>query len=336
MGLTEGEIQVLASIRKIEVDGGIANGPALDKRGERYWIFKEDWTGVCETLAAKGLIEGSDAGWRLTDAGLPLGEAYRAERTDMYWYYYQRFYSAAHASDAHSELCRRVFGRDLTQEGQTDMASLKIALDALPLGPGKQILDLGCGAGVIAEYVSDETGTTVTGLDYSSSAIAAADARTLDKRDRLSFRAENFNNMTPLQGAYDAILSMDTLYWASNLEAVLSVLARSLARGGRMALFMNHHIKPGEPAKQLAFEKSDLGQAVTTLGLNARVVDFSANIGAFWERNYAAALALKGQFEAEGNGFIAASLIRESEEDYLPDIHEGRIARYLFLIDAST
>ena len=30
----------------------------------------------------------------------------------------------------------------------------------------------------------------------------------------------------------------------------------------------------------------------------------------------------------------AASLIRESTEEYLPDIHEGRISRYLFLIDA--
>ena len=218
MELSEGEIQVLASIRMIEAAGEVANHAALDERGERYWIFKEDWTGVCEKLVASGLIEGSDAGWSLTDAGLPLGEAYRAERPDMYWYYYQRFYSAAYASKAHSELCRRVFGRDLTQEGQTDMASLQIALDALPLGPGKQMLDLGCGAGVIAEHVSDETGTTVTGLDCSSSAIAAATARTMEKRQRLKFRAENFNTMAPDEGAYVAILSMDTLYWASNLE----------------------------------------------------------------------------------------------------------------------
>jgi hypothetical protein len=32
------------------------------------------------------------------------------------------------------------------------------------------------------------------------------------------------------------------------------------------------------------------------------------------------------------NGFIANSLIRESEEDYLPDINAARIARYLYLI----
>jgi SAM-dependent methyltransferase len=333
MDITEGEVQVLASISWIEHRSRVANRAALHESGERYWIFKEDWTGVCDALAGKGLIEGSESGWCLTDAGRPLGEAFRAERADMYWYYYQRFYTAAAASVAHSELCRRAFGEGLTQEGQTDMASLKIALAALRLGPGKQALDLGCGAGMIAEYVSDLTGAKVTGFDYSESAVAASEARTASKRDRLSFRAANFNTMTAEPGTYDAILSLDTLYWASDLEAVLGVLADSLAPGGRMALFMNHHVDPGEPAERLEAARSDLGRAVAARGLSARVLDFSANIGAFWERNYAAAVALKDQFEAEGNGFIAESLIRESEEDYLPDIHEGRIARYLFLID---
>ncbi len=334
MDLTEGEIQVLASIRGIEADGGVADNTTLEKRGDRYWIFKEDWTGVLETLVEKEFVERSGDGWLLTTEGRPLGDEYRAERADMYWYYYQKFYTAAHKSEAHSKLCRRVFGKDLTQEGQTDMTSLEFAMDLLPLEPGKKVLDLGCGAGVIAEYIADETGTTVTGLDYSSSAIAAADARTFNKRERLSFQAANFNTMAPSESGYDAILSMDTLYWATDLESVVSVLAKSLSSSGRMALFMNHHVGPGKPAEQLESKYSGLGRAVKSLGLKASVYDFSANIGAFWERNYAAAVALKNDFEAEGNGFIAESLIRESEEDFLPDIHEGRIARYLFMIDA--
>lgn len=334
MQLEEGEIQVLASICKIESDGGVANRAALDERGKRYWMFKEDWTGVCERLSARGLIEGSDEGWRLTDEARPLAEAYRAERLDMYWYYYQKFYSAAFESAAHSELCRRAFGEDLTQEGQTDMASLGIALDALSLGPGTHALDLGCGAGVIAEYVSDRTGARVTGLDYSASAIEAATARTAEKRDRLTFRTANFNTMEPEPGTYDAILSLDTLYWASDLAATLELLNASLKPGGSMAIFMNHHVGPDAGAERLEAAQSDLGRAIAALGLTARIVDLSANIGAFWERNYAAAVALRADFEAEGNGFIAESLIRESEDDYLPDIRHGRIARYLYLIDA--
>jgi len=334
MDLTEGEIQVLASIHLLEADGSKVNDRALNKQGERYWIFKEDWTGVCELLVDKGLVQKSGEEWCLTDDGLPLGETYRAERADMYWYYYQKFYTAAHASAAHSELCRRVFGQNLTQEGQTDMASLNFALDQLPLGSGRTLLDLGCGAGVIAEYISDLTETSVVGIDYSSSAIEAANTRTTDKRSRLTFKTDNFNTMQPSVGVYDAILSMDTLYWVSDLTIVLGVLAKSLVSGGRMGLFMNHWVSAGDQAAELQSDKSALGRAVESLGLTARVYDFSTNLGAFWERNYAAALALKEQFEGEGNGFIAESLIRESEEDFLPEIHHGRFARYLFLIDA--
>ena len=334
MELTEGEIQVLASIRQLEVDGRRVDEGALDERGDAYWIFKEDWTGVCDSLVSKGLVENSGGEWRLTSHGVPLGEEYRAERIDMYWYYYQKFYTSAHSSAAHSELCRRVFGQDLTQEGQTDMTSLNFALDQLPLGPGKTLLDLGCGAGVIAEHISDLTECTVVGIDYSSSAIAAAKARTKDKKTRLIFKTDNFNSMQPSEGAFDAILSMDTLYWVSDMTRVIDVLARSLAPNGRMALFMNHDVSAGNQAVELQSDNSWLGQAITSLGLSTRVYDFTANLGAFWERNYAAALALRDAFEAEGNGFIADSLIRESEEDFLPQIHQGQYARYLYIIDA--
>lgn len=334
MDLSEGEIQVLASIRQLEVEGGSVDDAALKERGEGYWIYKEDWTGVCDALVSKGLVQKSGEEWRLTNHGLPLGEEYRAERADMYWYYYQKFYTAAHASAAHSELCRRVFGQDLTQEGQTDMASLNFALDQLSLGPGKTLLDLGCGAGVIAEHISDVTECAVVGVDYSSSAIAAAKARTKDKKDRLTFKTDNFNSMQPSEGAFDAILSLDTLYWASDMTRVIDVLARSLAPGGRMALFMNHDVSAGSQAVELQSDNSWLGQSIASLGLSARVFDYTANLGAFWERVYAAALALRDEFEAEGNGFIADSLIRESEEDFLPQIHQGQYARYLYVIDA--
>ncbi len=65
-------------------------------------------------------------------------------------------------------------------------------------------------------------------------------------------------------------------------------------------------------------------------GSSFETTDYTRNIGAFWHRNWRAAKDLQAAFEAEGNGFIAASLIRESEEEYLPDIEAGRIARYLY------
>jgi len=47
-------------------------------------------------------------------------------------------------------------------------------------------------------------------------------------------------------------------------------------------------------------------------------------------RYWKAAIDLRDDFEAEGNGFIAASLIKEAEEEFLPAIEAGKMTRYLY------
>ena len=73
---------------------------------------------------------------------------------------------------------------------------LRPALDLLAhVGklPGGGIVDLGCGNGMIAEYISDVTDAHVTGLDYIPTAIAQAQARTAAKADRLTFPVGDIN-----------------------------------------------------------------------------------------------------------------------------------------------
>lgn len=332
MKLSEAEIQVLASIAVLEADAKATKRDDVERRGEAYWTYKEDWSTAFDTLRDKGLIDSDEAGLILTDAGRPHAEEFRKERPDLYWYQYQVFYTAAHASQAHSELCKRVFGVDLCQDGQTDMPALIHLLDLLKLQPRDRVLDLGCGAGVIAEYISDETGADVLGLDYSKSAVDAATERTVAKRDRLNFQTSNFNDLDFPGECFDAIVSLDTLYWASDLATVTARLISMLKPGGRMGVFMNHHIDPSDPAEQLALECSDLAIALNGLGQPFESFDYTDAIGEFWRRNCAVAEELRPKYEREGNGFIAEGLIRESHEDYLPDVEAGRIARYLFLI----
>ena len=172
MKLNESEIQLLATLRKAELEERASDRATLEAMGARYWIFLEDWSDAYAGLLDKRLVEGDDEAYGLTEAGRSLGDTYHRERPDHYWYYYQRFYPAAHASAAHSRLCERVFGKDLCQEGQMDMAELEHLLARMHLQPGDTVLDLGCGAGVISEYISDVTGSKVTGVDYAVSAIA--------------------------------------------------------------------------------------------------------------------------------------------------------------------
>lgn len=328
--LNEAEIQVLASLQKAGAEGGSTDRSSLEADADRFWIFREDWSAAYASLIAKALIAGDKDEYRLTEDGRPLAVKYHHQRPDMYWYYYQRFYQAAQPSAAHSELCRRVFGTDLCQEGQADMASLTDLLDRLDLKPGQHVLDLGCGAGAIAEYISDHADVSVTGLDYAAPAIEEANRRTAAKRSRLTFQRGDMNALDLTADSFDAVVSLDTLYWAADLESTLSQLARALRPDGQMAIFMNHHIEEGDDPGRLALEHTALSKALTALEWRFEASDYTRQIGAFWQANWRAATDLQHAFEAEGNGFIAASLIRESEEDYLPDIRAGRIVRYLY------
>ena len=330
MELSEAEIQVLASLEKAGVEGGPTDRPSLEAKADRFWIFREDWSEAYSSLVAKGLLEGNEEGYRLTQAGRPLAEHYHHQRPDMYWYYYQKFYQAARPSAAHSELCKRAFGEDLCQEGQADMASLEELLDILDLKRGEHLLDLGCGAGVIAEYISDRTGVSVAGLDYADPAIDEANQRTADKRSRLTFLQGDMNALDLPARSFDAVISLDTLYWVSDLEETLSRLVATLRPGGRMGIFMNYHIAEGEDPADLAPERTELSKTLSRLGVPFKTSDYTVRVGEFWQRNWQAATDLQKEFEAEGNGFIAASLIRESEEEYLPDVKAGRISRYLY------
>jgi ubiquinone/menaquinone biosynthesis C-methylase UbiE len=332
MEFSEAEIQVLASLEKADIEGGPTDRSSLEAGADRFWVFLEDWSEAYPNLVAKGLLEGDEDGYRLTEAGRPLAQGYHRQRPDMYWYYYQKFYQAARPSAAHSELCRRVFGEDLCQEGQTDMASLKDLLNILDFKRDERLLDLGCGAGVIAEYISDQTGVSVTGLDYSAPAIAEANQRTADKRSRLTFLHGDMNAIELPARSLDAVISLDTLYWVSDLEETLSKLVAALRPGGRMGIFMNHHIGKGDDPAELEPQCTELSKALSRLGVSFKTSDYTLQIGEFWQKIWQAATDLQTEFESEGNGFIAASLIRESVEEYLPDIKAGRIARYLYHI----
>lgn len=332
--LTEAEIQVLASIRMAEQARESTDRSTLVEGGERYWIFQEDWTDAFPTLLVKGLIEGDETGYRLTESGNPLGAKYYAERPDMYWYYYQKFYPAARASPAHSKLCDRVFGIDLTQEGMADMTALHHLLQLLNPKEGEHLLDLGCGAGVIAEYIAEKTGVKVTGLDYAEPAIEEAKERTRDKRNRLSFLTGDMNALELPEQSFDTVISIDTLYWVEDLTNTMAQVAKLLKPGGQMGIFMLQYVPDGRKANEYSAEETPLGKSLSEIGLSFKAYDYSIQNDAFWHRNYQAAKDLQEEFEAEGNGFIPASLIRESEEDFLPFIEKGTLARYLYHVRA--
>jgi hypothetical protein len=53
MNISETEIQILASLSKLEAESSLTDQKSIEARGVGYWIFKEDWEGAFEKLLAK-------------------------------------------------------------------------------------------------------------------------------------------------------------------------------------------------------------------------------------------------------------------------------------------
>lgn len=314
MTLEEAEIQVLATLRKAELETLPSDRASLEREGGRYWRYLEDWSSAYARLLQKNLIVGDDMGYRLTESGRPVADAYHRERPDHYWYYYRHFYSAAQASAAHSRHCERVYGKDLCQEGQMDMVCLHELLDWLDLRPGDAVLDLGCGAGAISEYIADTTGTVVTGIDNAASAVAAANERTEAKRHRLAFRQGDLNALDLPSARFDALILIDTLYWVADLDASLAAMMELLKEGGRLALVITQDLRHGGDRAELEIDATPVARSLTRLGIGYEAYDQTKAFRDFWPRIKASMVALRGQFEAEGNGIICDALEREADE----------------------
>jgi ubiquinone/menaquinone biosynthesis C-methylase UbiE len=333
MAFNEDEMQALALLFAAENDSGSADHAGLDKASEeRYWIYKEDLSAALPALLEQGLIEGDQNCYRLTDEGRPKAQYFNAARSNYLYYHYYHFWQAAFDSKAHTQLCERAFGKDLCQDGMVDMAALEDVIAGLNISPGKRLFDLGCGVGMISEHISDVTGASVVGLDYAPEAVKAALDRTVEKRNRLDFVQGDMNDLNLEPASFDVAMSLDTLYWAVDLEATVAKLAEVVKPGGQICIFMMQGPWDNDPSGKVPAEGTNLGQVLAKLGLRYEAHDYTEQNKAFWKRNYQAAVELLDAFRAEGNEFIALSLIKESEEEFLPAIEADKMTRYLYQI----
>jgi len=99
--------------------------------------------------------------------------------------------------------------------------------------PGENILDLGCGDGVLTAKLA-AIGCRMVGIDGSAAQIEAArklglDARVMDG-EQLTFHGE-----------FDAVFSNAAMHWMRNPEAVIAGVRRALRPGGRFVAEFGGH-----------------------------------------------------------------------------------------------
>lgn len=97
---------------------------------------------------------------------------------------------------------------------------------------GKTALDVGCGAGLLAEPLA-RLGAKVTAIDASPDVIAVARSHAATAGLEIDYRV---GDVQDLQGAFDLVTSMEVIEHVADPAAFLKALAKRLAPGGLLVL----------------------------------------------------------------------------------------------------
>ena len=291
---------------------------------------KLDWSAALQRLLSEGLLAfaADTASFELSASGQALYAELQKE-APFYQYEYDAYFQRAEESAVHAEFCRRVYGADFSQHGLIDQAELAHLLDLLHTQRPRHILDAGCGSGRISAHIAQSTNTPTHGIDISPVGIAAAQHR-YAHAPLLSFAVGNLNDLDSLSAQYDAILFLDTLYYADSLADTLAAASRRLAKGGKIYAYFSQWIMDTAYAQRLHADHCAFAQAAQSLALPYTYIDLSESGKKHWKLKYSTLVDMRPQFEQEGSSELWTYRIGEAQR--YAHWGDDKYARYLFTV----
>jgi ubiquinone/menaquinone biosynthesis C-methylase UbiE len=117
------------------------------------------------------------------------------------------------------------------------LTELRAIARDLGVGPGRTIVDLGCGQGGPSLWVARETGAELMGVDLSNVGTTRAESRAaeLGFGDRAHFRVGDITATGLPDASFDGGMSVDVLWAVPDKLAALKEAARILKPGARLA-----------------------------------------------------------------------------------------------------
>jgi cyclopropane fatty-acyl-phospholipid synthase-like methyltransferase len=273
-------------------------------------------------MVSNGLIVQVDGVYSFTPEGRKLAQQNDARE-------FGALLIAHEQSAAYREMCKELYGSDRCQFDMMTQNQLEILLDVLDIAKCKNILDVGCGTGALTEYFAEHTDGSITGIDFSSEAIAFAQRRTREKQNRISFQVMDMDEIDFPPNSFDAAISIDTLYFVNDLYKPINAMRGSLQEQGHMGIFYSAKISVDESNEILRPENTKLAKALEKCGMQYETWDFTEEEKEFWKKSMNIAKKLQDQFVEEGNLALYEGRINEATREIEFSDSERR-CRYLY------
>lgn len=247
--------------------------------------------------------------------------------------WYDTFYEAVEKSKAYVSYCAQAFGRDFSQQGFSNMEQLEFMLQKVRLQPNGKVLDVGCGNGKMVEYIASTQDVIGCGFDISGTAIEAANKRTAGK-ENLFFRKGSINDIDYEEQSFDAVLSVDTLYFADNLLRILRKILRWVKPGGCFAAYFSEfRLSNDDPLNKLTPHGTGLAKALKEGQIPYKVFDLTKSHYDVMRRKRIVLSGMKQEFEAEKTMILFDNANTESiDEDMSYENFTKFSARYLYVV----
>lgn len=248
------------------------------------------------------------------------------DTTDLLFYNeYEQFYSMATESNAFQVFCKKAFGKDFSQDGFSDISQVDRVLKYIP--KEGHVLDIGCGNGKMLGYIQEKTDAYIYGFDYSGNAINLA--KELFK-NKSSFTQGCIGEVDYPDESFDVVISMDTMYFAKDMSALVDQIMRWLNKNG---VFFTCYQEGDVMPKTENVYTTVLAKAFKEKSISFEYIDITRESYDLLRRKRQAALECEALFEAEGNSSWFEMLVDQTDYANKPfEEYEKEMARYVYIV----
>jgi ubiquinone/menaquinone biosynthesis C-methylase UbiE len=150
---------------------------------------------------------------------------------------WDQFYSEPRVAEFRRRIYLEAFGDEYPSDAATDgyitRKELRELADALEVGPGRRIADLGCGRGGPGQWIAGATSTQLIGVDFSAVAIEQARARAGALGLSCSYQSGTFDSTGLESTSLDGAFSIDVIWAIPDKPTGFAEIFRILKPGAR-------------------------------------------------------------------------------------------------------